>query len=308
TFAHYCQERWGFSDSRARQLTAAAETVTTVTNDGLPAPRSERVARELVPLKNDETELIEVWRGLRTEFGDDVTADRVKRLVRKRCERLRRERFAEAVEEPVPLLTEGGLRIEHCDIRKLEVEPGSVDLIFTDPPYAKDALDCYDALAEFAARALRPGALVVAYCGNVHAPDCRRRLDKHLEFVVDGAVHVPGPHTPIHHYRARLIVKPLLFYANGRPSPPGSGWWDNFLTSPAPEKQHHRWQQAEADAGRLIRALTEPSGLVCDPFLGSGTTAVVARSLGRRFVGCDSDKAAVNTAKRRLAEPREEAA
>jgi len=47
TFEWYCRERFGFSDSRGRQLIAAARTVTAVTEQGLPAPRTEREAREL---------------------------------------------------------------------------------------------------------------------------------------------------------------------------------------------------------------------------------------------------------------------
>lgn len=47
TFAAYCRERWGFSDSRGRQLIAAAKTVTDVTGAGLPAPRTEGEARRL---------------------------------------------------------------------------------------------------------------------------------------------------------------------------------------------------------------------------------------------------------------------
>ncbi len=47
TFQAYCQERFGFSDSRGRQLIAAARTVTAVTQQGLPAPKTEREAREL---------------------------------------------------------------------------------------------------------------------------------------------------------------------------------------------------------------------------------------------------------------------
>jgi len=47
TFEAYCRERWGFVASRARQLIAAAKTVTVVTAAGLPAPTTERQAREL---------------------------------------------------------------------------------------------------------------------------------------------------------------------------------------------------------------------------------------------------------------------
>ena len=30
-----------------------------------------------------------------------------------------------------------------------------------------------------------------------------------------------------------------------------------------------------------------PSGIVLDPFLGSGTTAVVAKQCGRKYIGCE---------------------
>jgi len=38
---------------------------------------------------------------------------------------------------------------------------------------------------------------------------------------------------------------------------------------------------------------------VVDPFVGSGTTAVVARALGRRFWGCDRNPTAVARAQAR---------
>ncbi|MEU4823116.1 hypothetical protein AB0H37_14695 [Actinomadura sp. NPDC023710] len=60
TFEEYCRERWGFSDSRARQLIGAAQTVTTVTVAGLPAPANEGQARALTAVP--EPERAEVWR------------------------------------------------------------------------------------------------------------------------------------------------------------------------------------------------------------------------------------------------------
>jgi DNA modification methylase len=52
---------------------------------------------------------------------------------------------------------------------------------------------------------------------------------------------------------------------------------------------------------RLIRALTPAGGTVGDFFCGSGTTLVAAKKLGRRFVGCDINPAAVEIARGRLA-------
>ncbi len=44
-------------------------------------------------------------------------------------------------------------------------------------------------------------------------------------------------------------------------------------------------------------------GLVLDPFVGSGTTAVVARQLGRHFIGFDANPDYVQLARQRLAKP-----
>ncbi len=54
---------------------------------------------------------------------------------------------------------------------------------------------------------------------------------------------------------------------------------------------------------RPIAAGCPVGGLVVDPFAGSGTTLLVARSLGRRFIGFDADSRSVESARRRLAAP-----
>ena len=53
---------------------------------------------------------------------------------------------------------------------------------------------------------------------------------------------------------------------------------------------------------QLIRLYTYKDDLVLDPFLGSGSTAVAAAGLGRRYVGYDLDPAYVDIARRRVAE------
>lgn len=51
----------------------------------------------------------------------------------------------------------------------------------------------------------------------------------------------------------------------------------------------------------IVRDYSRPGDLVCDPFVGSGTTAVAALSEGRRFVGSEAKPEHYEIAKRRLA-------
>lgn len=53
------------------------------------------------------------------------------------------------------------------------------------------------------------------------------------------------------------------------------------------EKTKHPTQKPEALIRKLLLASSQRGDRVVDPFLGSGTTAVVAEQLGRRWSGCD---------------------
>jgi modification methylase len=63
----------------------------------------------------------------------------------------------------------------------------------------------------------------------------------------------------------------------------------------------HPTQKPEALLHRVLLACTAPGEVVLDPFLGSGTTAAVAKRLGRRFIGIEREPAYAEAAKKRLA-------
>lgn len=66
------------------------------------------------------------------------------------------------------------------------------------------------------------------------------------------------------------------------------------------EKTPHATQKPEVLIEKLISASSTTGQLVVDPFVGSGTTAVVAARLGRRWLASDADGKYVGLARERL--------
>lgn len=89
---------------------------------------------------------------------------------------------------------------------------------------------------------------------------------------------------------------------NYRLTHPSNIWTD--LTVPfwsMPENTEHPTQKPEKLLAKIILASSRPNDLVFDPFLGSGTTSVVAKKLGRRYVGVEIDRDYSCLAEKRLA-------
>jgi modification methylase len=63
----------------------------------------------------------------------------------------------------------------------------------------------------------------------------------------------------------------------------------------------HSTQKPEALLYRIILATSNPGDLVLDPFFGTGTTGVVAKRLGRRWLGIERESAYIEVAQRRIA-------
>ncbi len=111
----------------------------------------------------------------------------------------------------------------------------------------------------------------------------------------------------------RQVIAPYT-HADGRPKDwqktengrfrlthPANIWTD--LTVPfwsMPENTDHPTQKPEKLLAKIILASSNVQDIVLDPFLGSGTTAVVARKLGRRFIGVEIDETYACLAEKRL--------
>jgi site-specific DNA-methyltransferase (adenine-specific) len=67
-----------------------------------------------------------------------------------------------------------------------------------------------------------------------------------------------------------------------------------------PENTEHPTQKPEKLLAKLILASSKKGDMVFDPFLGSGTTSVVAKKLGRKYSGIEIDKKFACVAEKRL--------
>jgi len=67
-----------------------------------------------------------------------------------------------------------------------------------------------------------------------------------------------------------------------------------------PENTDHPTQKPEKLLAKIILASSKEGDFIFDPFLGSGTTAVVAKKLGRKYCGVEIDELYCCLAEKRL--------
>src|SRR5690606_283265 len=81
---------------------------------------------------------------------------------------------------------------------------------------------------------------------------------------------------------------------------PTDVWWLTIVPTNSRERTGYPTQKPEKLLERIIRASSRPGDLVLDFFGGSGTTAVVAQRLGRRYLLVDRNPEAIAIAAARL--------
>lgn len=195
------------------------------------------------------------------------------------------------VERPVEILTD----IRQGDFRTVlaDIPDGSVDLILTDPPYPGEFLPLWSDLAIFAKRVLSPSGVLAAMSGQVHLPEIYARLGEHLTYRWTMAYLMGGAANVVHARRVSTMWKPVLVYGST------DRRLHDVATSKAADKEYHGWGQSESGTYDLLRLLADPGSVVCDPFLGGGTTAVVATAHGCHFIGAELDPESYERARKR---------
>ncbi len=87
--------------------------------------------------------------------------------------------------------------------------------------------------------------------------------------------------------------------AKGRPQEPAKPLPD-VMAFPYSGNRLHPTQKPLAVLKPLIQTFSQPDGLICDPFCGSGSSLLAAKSLFRNYLGVELDKKYAAIAQRRL--------
>ncbi len=184
------------------------------------------------------------------------------------------------------------------------LEPNSIDVILTDPPYEREFLPVYEDLAKLAAHALKPGGSLVVMVGQSYLPDVVELMAPHMRYHWTLCYLTPGGQAvQLWQRNVNTFWKPVLWYVKGEYN---GKWLGDVARSNVNDndKRFHHWGQSESGMADLFDRVANQGDVILDPFLGGGTTGVVAVSLGHEFIGADIDPTIVETARQRIQEAR----
>ena len=195
---------------------------------------------------------------------------------------------------PEPFYDRDGVTIYHgrCEDVLPHVNPASVGLLLTDPPYPNNA-GWFDGDVLAARGSLASVAVdqAVVFWSELDRPTVGA-----LPLV---AVHVwhrtnvnGRPYEPLYHFaadgekrRSNVWAHPAVFYGAG----PGCR-----------EYVGHPTQKPIALMRRIVEGYTQPGDLVLDPYMGSGPIAQACYELGRRYIGVECVQEHCEVAVKRL--------
>jgi len=213
--------------------------------------------------------------------------------------RIRQEQETTAAAVP---LTSDDYRLICGDFVRVagSIEPGSVDIIITDPPYPREFLPLYGMLAQEAKRILPVGGSLVVMVGQSYLPEILAQITPHMRYHWTCSYLTPGGQSvQLWDRKVNAFWKPLLWFVNGDYT---GGWIGDVARSAVNDndKRFHHWGQSVSGMVDIVTRFTNPGALILDPFCGAATTGIAALLSGRRFLGVDIDTGHIETASQRL--------
>ncbi len=227
---------------------------------------------------------------------------------------------------------------ESCLEGLKKIEDESIDLLFTDPPYYqfraqdvtslknhKDVItefefDGYSSEKEYLEflenvlaecfRVSKTGGSGYLFCGDDFVSYINRIVEK-VGFNFRKVIHwhKTNPFPAIHTRKMFAnSMELLVHFSKGTPKT-----WNhkhvnemhNFIETPicmGKERSKHKTQKPLKVCIPYLEISSNPGDLVLDPFMGSGTTAVASKMLGRNFIGFELNQEYIDIANNRLIE------
>jgi len=205
-----------------------------------------------------------------------------------------------------PYYDHAGITIFHGDCREILPSLPKVDAVITDPPYGVGKADwdsVFPTLPFWTAMrdAMREGASIVVYPGEADAPKKIALLsgvfDYHWQFVW----YAPNA---MQFGKTGYTVKSLAWwFAKGKASCRPKVR-DVIVDPIIPEENNfgHPSPKPLGCISPLVGALSSPGETILDPFMGSGTTLVAAKNLGRKAIGIEIEEKYCEIAAKRLSQ------
>jgi DNA modification methylase len=197
------------------------------------------------------------------------------------------------------------IKLFQADIRDgiPEIVSGSIHTIISDPPYGEEYLPLWESLGKFAKRVLVPRGSLYAMSGQMFLPEVMHLLGQSLTYrwtIANFQSRRGGVYLC---YGAHVIQywKPILWYMNCDKKDRLTEYHGDVVYSDrVPGKHLHKWQQNIKVFNKLVHYYTHKGDVICDPFMGSGTTGLAVIGEGRSFIGSDVDPNCVKIASQQL--------
>ena len=191
----------------------------------------------------------------------------------------------------------------------------SIDVILTDPPYFLPAMHYqtrvrhprslsdlsileffFDAVFEEINRILKSSGIMMIFCDGQSYPVMYVKTYKHFsrltEVVWDKGQIGMGRGFRRRHELILICINEFFEWNNWAPS----------VLEFKPVRSQDRIHPAEKPVPLFMKLLllVSPSGIVCDPFIGSGSVAVAAKLVGHNFIGFELDPNYAELARKRV--------
>ena len=217
---------------------------------------------------------------------------------------IKRDQMLASVRNTTSNSLSNNIRLIQGDFRERSktIPNDSIDLIFTDPPYALEYLPLYNDVALVANNLLRDGGSLVTYVGHYAIPKVIEIMEKvGLTYWWPIAVVLSGSFAK--HYPKQVTIKwkPLLWFVQGDKLST-TDFLSDVIKSDTPSKVLHEWEQSVAEAKHIISRRSMEGQTVFDPMMGSGTTGIAAIQNNRKFIGIEIDSEKFEIANARIGE------